>query len=51
MLDQLDDLVAARDAHVRWPNWMFMRKLNDWQAKQTDGSELRAREPRPLSRR
>jgi hypothetical protein len=33
VLDQLDDLVAARDAHARWPNWMFMRKLSSWQAK------------------
>jgi hypothetical protein len=40
VLDQLDDLVAARDAHARWPNWTFTRKLGDWQAKQIDGSEL-----------
>jgi len=40
VLDQLDDLVAARDAHVRWPNWTFTRKLSGWQAQQTDGQEL-----------
>lgn len=38
VLDQLDDLVAARDAHARWPNWTFTRRLSGWQAKQTDGS-------------
>jgi hypothetical protein len=40
VLDQLEDLVAGRDAHVRWPNWTFTRKLSGWQAKQIDGSEL-----------
>jgi hypothetical protein len=40
LLDQLDDLVAARDANTRWPNWTFTRKLGGWQAKQTNGSEL-----------
>jgi hypothetical protein len=39
VLDQLDDLVAARDAHARWPNWTFTRQLSSWQAQQTDGSE------------
>lgn len=33
VLDRLDDLVAARDAHTRWPNWMFKRKLSSWQAR------------------
>jgi hypothetical protein len=40
VLDQLDDLVVARDAHTRWPNWTFTRQLSSWQATQTDGSEL-----------
>ena len=40
VLDQLDDLVAARDAHTRWPNWTFTHQLGRWQAEQTDGSEV-----------
>jgi hypothetical protein len=40
VLDQLDDLVAGRDANARWPNWTYTRKLSGWQAKQTDGSGL-----------
>jgi hypothetical protein len=40
VLDQLDDLVAARDAHARWPDWTFTRRLSGWQAQQTDGSGL-----------
>lgn len=40
VLDQLDDLVAARDAHIRWPNWTFTRQLSSWQASQTNGSEF-----------
>lgn len=39
LLDQLDDLVAARDAHARWPNWTFTRRLSGWRAKQADSSE------------
>jgi hypothetical protein len=27
VLDQLDNLVAARGAHTQWPNWAFTRKL------------------------
>jgi hypothetical protein len=40
LLDRLDDLVAARDAHARWLNWTFTRQLGGWEARQTDGSEL-----------
>lgn len=39
LLDRLDDLMAARDAHVRWPNWTFTRRLGGWQAQGTDDSE------------
>jgi hypothetical protein len=38
LLDQLDDLVAARDAHARWSNWTFTRQLGSWRAEQTNGS-------------
>ena len=38
VLNQLDYLVAARDAHGRWPNWTFRRQLHGWQARQADGS-------------
>lgn len=38
VLDRLDDLVAARDAHARWPDWAFTRTLSGWQAQQADGS-------------
>jgi hypothetical protein len=40
VLDQLDDLAAARGAHVRWPDWTFTRQLRGWQAQQTDASGL-----------
>lgn len=40
LLDHLEDLVAARDARTRWPNWTFARKLSGWQAEQVDGPEL-----------
>jgi hypothetical protein len=40
LLDQLDDLVAAHEAHTRWPNWTFTCQLDGWQAKQTNGPEL-----------
>jgi hypothetical protein len=40
LLDKLADLMAVRDAHVRWPGWMFTRTPAGWQAKQTDGQEL-----------
>lgn len=40
LLDQLDDLVAARDAHTRWPDWTFTRRLGGWQAEQVDGPGL-----------
>jgi hypothetical protein len=32
VLDQMDDLVAAGDAHARWSNWTFTHKLSGWQA-------------------
>jgi hypothetical protein len=40
LLDTLDNQVAARDAHARWPNWTFTRALGQWQAKETAGREL-----------
>lgn len=40
LLDQLDDLVAARDAHIRWPDWAFTRTLSGWRAQATDGPVL-----------
>jgi hypothetical protein len=40
LLDRLDDLVAARDAHDRWPSWTFTHKLSGWQATQADDSGL-----------
>ena len=50
--DHVDQLKRKEQFLAAQPDvWMFMRKLSDWQAKQADGSELRAGEPRPLSRR
>jgi hypothetical protein len=40
LLDMLDTQVAARDAHVRWPNWTFTHTRSGWQAKEIDGPEL-----------
>jgi hypothetical protein len=40
LLDKLDDLVAARDAHTRWPRWTFSHRGFGWQAKEMNGSEL-----------
>lgn len=40
LLDMLDHQVAARDAHIRWPNWTFLRSKGGWQAKEIDGPEL-----------
>jgi hypothetical protein len=40
LLDMLDHQVAARDAHLRWPRWTFIRTKGGWQAKEIDGPEL-----------
>lgn len=40
LLDMLDNQVAARDAHARWPRWTFIRSKGGWQAKEIDGREL-----------
>ncbi len=40
LLDKLTDLLAVRDAHVRWPGWTFARTLAGWQGTETNGPEL-----------
>jgi hypothetical protein len=36
----LGDQVAARDAHIRWPNWTFLRSKGGWQAQEIAGPEV-----------
>jgi hypothetical protein len=40
LLDMLGDQVAARDAHIRWPNWTFLRSKGGWQAQEIAGPEV-----------
>jgi hypothetical protein len=40
LLDQLDVLVALRDARARWPRWVFTRTGFVWQAREIDGDGM-----------
>lgn len=31
--------MTDRDAHTRWPDWTFTRRLGGWQAQSADSAE------------